>query len=356
MGGTFGYGLLDAQASGSDRDMRKWSREAQFYSEIPNGVICLLCPSECKIRDGLDGSCKTRINKNNKLYTIAYGNPCAVNVDPIEKKPLLHFYPQSTAFSIGTAGCNFGCLNCQNWQISQTSPAKTKNIELFPEQVVEQAVKNSCISIAYTYNEPTTFYEYMFDTAKLARTHGIKNVYISNGFISRDPLQKLAPYLDGANIDLKSFDENIYLKLNGGKLQTILDTLKILKENKVWLEITNLVIPTWTDNFDMIKKMCGWLVDNGFDETPLHFSRFFPLYKLDKLQPTPMETLLKAREIAEKAGIKYIYVGNTSEHENTYCPKCKKSLVERQGYLVVSNDITGGKCKYCGQAIHGVWS
>jgi pyruvate formate lyase activating enzyme len=357
MGGAFCYNLVDGNAAWRDKDMRKWSREALFYSETPRGVKCLLCPNECSINPGLTGNCKCRINKDGKLYTMAYGDPCAVNIDPIEKKPLLHFFPKSQAFSVGTAGCNFVCLNCQNWNISQTSPAETSNIDLMPEKVVEGCIENKCLSIAYTYNEPTVFYEYMLDTAKIAKAKGIKNVLVSNGYINNDPLLKLIPYLDAANIDLKSFDDNIYLKLNGGKLQPILNTLKTLKQNNVWLEITNLVVPTWTDNPDMIKRMCEWLVTNGFAEYPLHFSRFFPAYKLTNLKPTPIDFLVKARDIAEKAGHKYVYIGNTTEEgsEDTICPQCKKKVVERRGYTVTAVNLVNGKCKFCGHKINGVW-
>lgn len=358
MGGAFCFNLGEANASGYDKDMRKWSREALFYSQTPRGIKCLLCPNECTIKEGVSGDCKCRVNKDGKLYTIAYGDPCAVHVDPIEKKPLLHFLPKSKAFSIGTAGCNFSCLNCQNWSISQTSPANTDNTELMPEKAVEECIKNRCSSIAYTYNEPTVFYEYMLETAKIAKTKGIKNVMVSNGYINNEPLLKLAPYLDAANIDLKSFDDNIYLKLNGGKLQPILNTLQTLKNNKVWIEITNLIIPSWTDNLDMIKRMCEWLVKNGFEEYPLHFSRFFPEYKLTQLSPTPIDTLIKAKDIAKQAGCKYVYVGNISDagYEDTTCPQCNKKVVERRGYTVLSLNIEKGKCKFCGHSINGVWT
>ena len=298
------------------------------------------------------------MNHNDKLYSIAYGNPCAVHIDPIEKKPLLHFLQQSRAYSIATAGCNFACLNCQNWEISQIGPKKTTNIDLMPDKVVEECIKNNCPSIAYTYSEPISFYEYVSDTAKLAKAKNIKNVFISNGYINEEPLNQLAPYLDAANINLKSFSDSIYLKLNAGKLQPVLNTLKTLKAHKVWLEITNLVIPSWTDDFEMIKRMSEWLVENGFAEYPLHFNRFFPLYKLTQLPATPIGTLLKAKEIAERAGCKYVYVGNIPEigTENTFCPKCKKMVIERKGYAIHSMNVEKGKCKFCDYPINGVWA
>ena len=227
-----------------------------------------------------------------------------------------------------------------------------------PARVVEECIKSKCESIAYTYSEPTSFYEYVYDTSKLARAKGIKNIFVSNGYINEEPLKKLAPYLDAANIDLKSFSDATYMKLNGGKLQPVLDTLKTLKANKVWLEITNLVIPSWTDDFVMIKKMCDWLVLNGFAEYPLHFSRFFPLYKLTQLSSTPVSSLLKAKEIAEKAGCKYVYIGNVPEvgTENTICPRCKKTVIERRGYAILSMHLEQGKCKFCGYGINGIWN
>ena len=208
---------------------------------------------------------------------MAYGNPCSFNIDPIEKKPLYHFYPGSRAYSIATAGCNLVCLNCQNWTISQTSPDKTRNYDLSPEDVVKDCIKNNCESIAYTYSEPTTFYEYVYETARIAKRAGVKNIMISNGYINTEPLKKLCPVIDAVNIDLKAFSESTYLKLTGGKLQPVLDSLKVYLDMGVWLEITNLVIPTWNDNLNEIKEMCRWLNNNGFSKTPLHFSRFYPI-------------------------------------------------------------------------------
>jgi pyruvate formate lyase activating enzyme len=357
MGGLFCMNLFNNDLLADNAGLWKWSREAIFYSETPRGVKCGLCPNECILKPGETSICNNRVNYNNKLYSIAYGNPCAVHIDPIEKKPLLHFMPQSRSFSIAAAGCTFACLNCQNWEISQTSPKKTTNFDLMPEKVVAECLKNNCDSIAYTYSEPISFYEYVYDTARLAHAENIRNVFISNGYINDEPLKKLAPYLDAANINLKSFSDAIYLKLNAGKLQPILNTLKTLKEQKVWLEITNLVIPSWTDDFEMIKRMCEWLVANGFEEYPLHFIRFSPLYKLTQLPATPIATLLKAKEIAENAGCKYVYVGNVPNigTENTFCPKCKKMIVERKGYAILSMNIEKGKCKFCDYGINGVW-
>jgi len=281
-----------------------------------------------------------------------------VHIDPIEKKPLLHFLPSSRAYSIATAGCNLACFNCQNWEISLKSPRETTNFDLMPARVVEECLKNSCESIAYTYSEPTTFYEYVHDTALIARSRGIKNVYKSNGYINEKPLRQLCKYLDAANIDLKGFTESSYLKLNSGMLAPVLRSLKILKEEAVWLEITNLIIPSWTDDLPTIRQMCDWLVTNKLEDCPLHFSRFSPLYKLTQLPSTPLAVLEKAREIALESGMKFVYVGNIpgTELENTYCPKCRKKIVERKGFRVVENLIKKGKCSFCGTLIPGVWS
>lgn len=338
-------------------DGDQYEREALFYKKTAEGLQCEKCPQGCLLQDGESGFCRNRIARGDKLYTIAYGNPCAVHIDPIEKKPFFHFLPTTRAYSIAVAGCNFRCLNCQNWQISQFSPKETENNDLIPEKVIEQCLANKCESIAYTYSEPTTFYEYAYDTAKLSRQHGIKNIWKSNGYINEMPLRKLCRVLDAANIDLKSFDNEIYKKLSSGKLDPVLRTLKVFKEEGVWLEITNLVIPTWTDNTDMIKRMCAWLVKNGLADCPLHFSRFTPLYKLTQLPLTPVSTLEQARSIAMNAGIKYVYIGNVPGHEaeNTYCHHCKKTIVERRGFAMLNNYISAGKCKFCGEMIPGVW-
>jgi pyruvate formate lyase activating enzyme len=335
----------------------KFSKESPYAVNTPKGVKCQICPNNCILREGLDSICRTHVVKDNKLYTIAYGNPCSVHADPIEKKPLFHFLPATSSFSIATAGCTFACLNCQNWEISQQSPKETRNIELFPEKVVEEAIRNGCRSIAYTYSEPIAFYEYTFDTARIAKSRGIKNLLISNGYINEKPLLDLSKYLDAANINLKSFSEETYAKLNGGSLQPILNTLKILKSEGVWLEITNLVVPGWTDDLAMIKEMCDWLVNNGFINTPLHFSRFHPLYKLTSLPFTPLATLERAREIALKTGIEYVYIGNVpgTVHENTYCPQCKKTVIERRGFTILNNNLKNGTCKFCDRKIAGVW-
>ncbi len=349
-------GWLNGAPAGDE--LWKWSKEALFVEQAGDAIHCLKCPNDCTIPVGGAGLCRNRVNVGGKLYSIAYGNPCAVHVDPIEKKPLLHFLPGTRAFSIAAAGCNLACLNCQNWQISQVSPKETENQDLMPRAVVDECRRTGCASIAYTYSEPTTFYEYAYDTAEIARREGIRNVWKSNGYIEEEPLRKLCRVIDAANIDLKSFDENIYSRLNAGKLAPVLRTLRVFHEMHVWLEITNLVIPGWSDDLDMIRRMCDWLCKNGLDDVPLHFSRFVPMYKLNQLAPTPVKRLEDAHAAAVSAGMKYVYVGNVPGHdaEHTYCHRCKKMIVERRGYAIHVNHMKNGKCSYCGTVIPGVWT
>jgi pyruvate formate lyase activating enzyme len=335
----------------------KWNKESPYYIVKPNGVQCQICPNRCTLKEGEESACRARTVFKGKLFSIAYGNPCSVHIDPIEKKPLFHYLPQSRSYSIAAAGCTLSCLNCQNWEISQKSPKETDNYDMMPDQVVPEALSGGCKSIAYTYSEPTAFYEYMYDTASLAKTGGIKNLLISNGYINEKPLRDLSKVIDAANINLKSFSNVIYQTLNGGSLQPVLNTLKTLNEEGVWLEITNLVIPNWTDDISMIQEMCRWLVKNGFQDNPLHFNRFFPLYKLTSLPYTPLSVLEKARETAMKAGMHYVYIGNVpdSKAQNTYCFKCKKMIIERKGFAILSNNLKGSSCKFCGEKIPGVW-
>ncbi len=335
-----------------------YRREAMFQEITPRGIMCRICPNECILKEGELSQCRNRKVNRSVLYTLAYGNPCSVNVDPVEKKPLYHFLPGTRAFSIATAGCNLACLNCQNWTISQTGPDKTRNLDLLPDKVVSECLAKNCASIAYTYSEPVTFYEYAYDTAFLAKQAGIKNIFKSNGYINPEPLRKLCTVIDAANIDLKSFSDSTYLRLSGGRLQPVLDTLTILRDQGVWLEITNLIVPEWSDSRDEIRKMCNWLSKNGFSRTPIHFSRFYPTYKLEQLPPTPVEVLNAAVKIAQDEGLQFVYTGNVPGHEqsNTTCPDCGTGLVIRQGYRIASNTLAGNKCNNCGRVIEGVWN
>jgi len=336
----------------------KWSIEAFHYSTRGSSVQCRVCPNRCYLRPGDRSICRSKVNIGGKLYSLTYGNPCAVHVDPIEKKPLNHFFPGTPVFSIATAGCNFRCLNCQNWEISQRRPEEVRHVELFPEEVVKETVKVKVPSIAYTYSEAITFYEYMYDTARVAKEHGIRNVLVSNGYINRMPLLELTKHLDAANIDLKSFDDRTYRCLNGGTLKPVLNTLKTLSEAGVWLEVLTLVVPTYVDDLDMVKRMCGWILEQLGPDYPLHFSRFWPQYKLTRLPPTPISTLELFRDTALKQGIHYVYIGNVPGHEgcNTYCHNCKKMLVERKGYFISQFHIEEGRCRFCKTRIPGRWS
>jgi len=324
---------------------------------MAKSIQCELGPTECVLEEYQIGGCRTRINKDGTLYSLVYGKPCSVAIDPIEKKPFFHFLPGTTAFSIATAGCVLGCKFCQNWQISQANPEEVDHQDLAPGDVVRQALFYQCRTITYTYTEPTVFYEYMYDIAQIARQYGVRNTMHSCGYINEKPLRALAKNLDAADVDLKAFTEDFYSRICGGRLKPVLDSLVVLKEEGVWLEITNLVIPTLNDDMSRIREMCAWIAKELGPDVPLHLSRFFPYYKLKNLPPTPLATLTLARKTAMDAGLKYVYIGNIrSEAENTYCPKCKKVLLERIGYMVQQNNIADSRCRFCSTKIAGVWS
>lgn len=335
----------------------KWSVPARYSISIDDKLICSLCPHTCELAPGDRGFCRSRVNIGGRLYSLSYGNPCAMHVDPIEKKPLFHFMPKTKAFSIAAAGCTFRCLNCQNWEISQAKPEQLDHANLFPVDVVRRARQYSCTSIAYTYSEPVSFFEYMYDTAKEARQRNIYNLLISNGYINKSPLSDLCNVIDAANINLKSFDDEIYMKLNGGRLGPVLNTLRLLHEKGVHLEITTLVVPGYVDDMDMIKAMCRWIVETLGPDHPHHFLRFFPKYKLDRLPPTPVPVLEKCRRIAQEQGIRYVYIGNVPGHPatNTYCHECGKMVVKRKGYYVDIFGIKNSRCIYCDTIIPGRW-
>ena len=331
---------------------------ALYWQSAGQGKVqCFLCPRQCLISMNQRGFCRARKNIKGKLYCLTYGQPVAIHVDPIEKKPLFHVYPGSQSFSIATAGCNLRCKFCQNWDISQLDPESVRVAFVSPEELVKQAKQTGSKTIAFTYTEPTIFYEYMLDIAKLAKQAGIPCVMHSSGFINPEPLRQLAPYLAAANIDLKGFSEKYYSSFCDGSLSSVLVSLKILKEKGVWTEITNLIVPTANDSEEDIYNLCLWVKNNLGPDTPVHFSRFFPMYKLLDLSPTPLETLITAGKIAQKTGLHYVYLGNISQNvgENTVCPVCTKLLVKRIGYTVLENNIVAGKCKFCSAEISGVW-
>ena len=285
--------------------------ECRYYKKSDDGRIeCQLCPHHCRMADGKTGLCRSRKNKGGVLVSEVYGKPCSLAIDPIEKKPLYHFHPGTTCLSMACTGCNFRCLNCQNYEISQVQPSEVDHYDLSPEAVVELCLEHHCPGIAYTYTEPLTYLEYITDTARLAHEAGLWNILVTAGYVCQEPLKDLLPYLDAANIDLKSFSDDIYMKVSGGHLQPVLDTILAMHGAGVWIELTNLVIPGVNDDRQMIRKMCRWIAANGLADNPLHFSRFFPKYKMRNIPPTPLQTLKEAEQIALEEGIKYVYLGN----------------------------------------------
>jgi pyruvate formate lyase activating enzyme len=337
----------------------KWSKEAMFYKKFnKNWVRCLTCPNMCVLSPGDRSVCRSKVNIDGTLYSLAYGNPCAVHIDPVEKKPLFHFRPGSRVFSIAATGCNFRCLNCQNWEISQARPEDVRFHDMFPEKVVEKAIASQSMAVAYTYSEAITFYEYMVDTAIAAKKKNISNLLISNGYILKKPLEHLCQFIDAANINLKSYSDKIYQKLNRGRLYPVLETFKTLHRENIHFEITTLVVPGYNDDDQMLKRMCDWILNNLGDSHPLHFLRFFPQYKLNRLKPTPVAVLERYRKTAMKMGINYTYLGNVPGHEgnHTFCHACKKLIVKRDGYKISQFNIKNSRCIFCNTRIPGIWS
>ena len=329
-------------------------KEALFYQKLEEGKIkCNLCSHRCVISSGKRGICGVRENRDGVLYSLVYGKVVTNNIDPVEKKPLFHFYPGSKSYSIATAGCNFRCLHCQNWQISQLKDGEIIGEEFTPEEIVEDAVSSECESIAYTYTEPTIFYEYAFDTAKIARKKGLKNIFITNGYISEEALKEISSYLDAANIDLKSMSDSFYKKVCNARLKPVLNSIKLYYTLGIWEEITTLIIPGYNDSPEELKEIARFIREKD-KSIPWHVSRFFPAYKLVNVPPTPLKTLEKAVKIGKQAGLKYVYQGNVGEGENTFCPNCGKLLIKRTGFNTIENKVKNGSCPYCGSAITGI--
>jgi pyruvate formate lyase activating enzyme len=299
-----------------------------------------------------------RENRDGKFYSLVYANPCAFHPDPIEKNPFFHVLPGTWSLSLATAGCNFTCKFCQTWEISQASPEDVFSYEIPPELVVKRAKQMRTRSVSYTYVEPVIFYEYMVEVGSVVKEAGLLSLIHSNGFINPNPLRKLAKVIDAANIDLKSFTDDFYRELCGGELDPVLETLKLLKQEKVHLEITNLIIPTKNEDMSLVREMCLWIKRELGPDTPIHFSRFYPLYKLKNLPPTPVSMLEEARKVALSAGLEYAYVGNVPGHEgeNTFCPRCKKMVIHRIGFMIGEVHLKDGQCEYCGHPIPGIWT
>ncbi len=330
-------------------------------------VRCDLCPKACLLDEGQRGDCRMRINLDGRLRAVTYGRPCAVHVDPVEKKPLFHFLPGTAILSVATAGCNLHCKNCQNWDISQRNPEDIDRTYLLPPERVIALAKDAgsrmggagrkVHSVAYTYTEPTAYYEYTLDTARLAREAGLKNVLVTAACINAGPWKRLCRHVDGANVDLKFMHEKLYREICDGYLLPVLNNLAAAGAAGVAVEVTNLVIPTLNDSTRDLRLLCRWIAKNLGPETPLHFSRFFPRYRLKNLPPTPAATLERARDIAGEAGLKHVYVGNLlmAGAQDTRCAGCGEVLIKRTGYRVFGNRVENGRCPACGRAVQGVW-
>ena len=329
----------------------KLKKEAILYDKLGNSLNCKVCERRCVISDHKKGFCDMRENIDGKLYTLNYAAASSVAVDPIEKKPLFNFYPGSTVLSLGSVGCNFRCKHCQNWNISQAELDEVSLREILPEDAVKLAEEYKCKSIAWTYNEPTMWLEYTIDSAKLAKDNGLKSIYVTNGYMTKESLDMIGPYLDAANVDLKGISEEFYKELCDARMQPVLDNIKRIYDKKIHLEITNLMIPGYNDSEKNIESLVKFMVEEVGVDVPLHFTRFFPYYELKNVPPTAVADLEKAYRIAKEAGMKYVYIGNvpSSTGENTYCHNCGEVLVERDGYQIMADNIkTNKKCPKCG--------
>ena len=320
-------------------------------------IRCPICPKGCQLVLGETGDCRVRKNIGGGIVCTTYALPCSMNIDPVEKKPLFHFLPGLPILSVATTGCNLHCKQCQNWQISQAESFAPPMSEVLPEGIVQMAKKRGCPAIAYTYTEPLVSYEYTYDCCKAAAKEDIKNVFVTAAYINPGPLRDICQYVDAANVDLKSFSDDFYREVCDASLAPVLKALRIMKEYGVMLEVTNLIIPTLNDSEGETKELCDWVAKHLGVETPLHFSRFFPQNQLKHLPPTPVNTVLRACEIARSAGLQYVYVGNmqSDECENTYCPDCGKLVIERHGYVIRKNRVASGVCPDCHARIPGVW-
>jgi len=340
-------------------DESRWARKSPYYRRLSGGHIqCQLCPRRCRVPRGGRGHCEVRENRDGDYYTLVYGRAASVNVDPIEKKPFFHVLPGSLIFSFATAGCNLDCNNCQNWQLSQSRPEDLPAADLPPDKLVAAARQQGLSLIAATYNEPTVYTEYVLGVAREGNKQGVRTCIVSNGFIARRPMLDLCRELAAVKVDLKAIRDQFYKTNSGAWLRPVLDTIELVKKQGVWLEIVYLVIPSLNDTEQEIRELSRWLHTHVGADTPLHFSRFHPDYRLRDLPPTPYETLSRCREIALAEGLHFVYIGNVpgNQGESTACPKCNKLLIRRQGMRVAENHIAGGRCSSCRQAIPGIWT
>ena len=329
-------------------------REALFWKKLNGEVQCQLCPRSCKIAEGRRGFCGARENRGGKLFTLVYGSLVSMAADPIEKKPLYHFWPGSLVFSVATPGCTFSCRHCQNWEISQRKMGELSTEEVSPEELVKLTKEYQCSGIAHTYSEPVIWIEYAIDVGKLAKANGLYNVYVTNGYISLDALRELAPWLDAANVDVKAFSDDFYRRICGVPgLQPVLDACEWMYKHRIHLEITYLIIPKENDDSNEIRRFCRWVAEKLSPEVPVHFSRFYPQYRMLEKPPTPIETLERAYRIAKEENLCYVYLGNVPGHpyDNTYCPGCGEVLISRYGYTILEFNVVEGRCPKCGRAI-----
>lgn len=324
--------------------------ESFFYKKLLsyNKVECMLCSRRCIIPENEFGFCKTQKNINGKLYIVDYGKISSYNIDPVEKKPLYHFYPGSNTFSVGSFSCNMSCLNCQNYTLSQNNGNNFKGNNILPERLAEIAIDYGCLSIAWTYNEPTLQLQYAFDTAQFTKNYNLKNIFVTNGFMSEESLDYILPYIDAFNVDLKSMNNRFYEKICNAELDSILDNIKKIYKNGNHIELTNLIIPKFNSSNDNLETLIEFIINELGKEVPIHFSRFFPYYKMTDINITPKEILFNAKKMAENKGLDYVYIGNISENQNTYCPHCGELLIERDGYKINNkNKIKNNKCINC---------
>ena len=339
-------------------ELDRFSRPAQFFSTRAGVVRCELCPHQCELGDDDRGFCRVRVVKKGRLHTLGYGNLCAMNVDPIEKKPLYHFLPQTPIVSVAMGGCNLRCRNCQNWEISQSRPEDVQRFEAFPERVVALAIERGAPSIAYTYTEPLVTWEYVRDTAQEARRRGIKNVLVTAGFVNEAPLRELSRVIDAVTLDVKAFRDRFYREVSGGRLNPVLRALQVLREEGVWIEVSFLMVPTLSDQAQEVGAFCRWVVEHLGEQTPMHILRFHPAHRLALLPPTPLDALLAARAAARSAGLVHVYLGNVpgADAARTVCPYDGQVLLEREGFRVLNNRLKDGACPSCGRKLAGVFS
>lgn len=337
---------------------REEAVEARYYEKLEHEEVrCLLCPKECLVGDRERGYCGVRENRGGTYYTLVHGRPCALHLDPIEKKPFFHVLPGTAALSLSTVGCNMDCKFCQNWQISQSRPEQVETSTVTPEFIARQAGLNGAPSIAYTYGEPVVFIEYMQDIARIARGKGIRSVVVTNGYIKEKPLLDLCRLVDAIKIDLKAFEESYYRDVCAAELEPVLDSIVRIRKAGVWLELVYLMVPTLNDDAGKIREMAKWLAAEAGPEVPIHFSRFYPQYRLENLPPTPASSLERAYEVCREEGLQYVYIGNVPGHraESTYCHKCSERVITRRGYTILDTKVDNGLCRFCGERIPGIW-